>query len=252
MRNIVITGGGGGLGLVTARLFSAGGDRVYVCDSDAKAISELHRTKELAHAAVVDVSDMEQIRQFFAQIRSSADQIDVLINNVGVAGPRACLEDIDPKDWTNTINANLNAAFWTTREVLPAMKLRKSGRILNISTMSAGSIPLFRTPYVVSKAALESLTLNIAREAGPYQVTCNAVRPGIMDNERLKRILASAAASKGVTPEIIEAEALAYVSMRTKVTMDEVAAMIHFLASDAASHITGQIISVDGGVQWEA
>lgn len=249
MRNVVVTGAGGGLGRVTAELFSNAGDHVFGCDADADAVLSLG--KAVGYAELVDVGVQSQVDQFFARVWSKCEQIDVLINNVGVAGPMLPLESVPPEEWFATLNANLNGAYWTTRRVLGAMKARKMGCILNVSSVSARTFPRNRSPYNVSKAALEALTLSIAREAGPWNVRCNAVRPGMMDNERLTRIFARVAAERGSSPEAIAAEQLQFVSMRSKVSMSEVASMLHFLASDAAQRVTGQIIAVDGDCQWE-
>jgi len=252
MRTVVITGAGGGLGRVTAEGFARQGDRVFACDADASAVAILRETGIVTHADVVDVSDRQQIESFFRTVRSKAARVDILINNVGVAGPRAPVEEIDPVAWAHTLDANLNASFWTSRQVLGDMKRQRSGCILNVSTASVRTLPAGRSPYIVSKAALESLTLAIAREAGPCNVRCNAVRPGLMDNERLNRVLTRVAEQRGMSLEAALAEQLQFVSMRAKVAMDEVAAMLLFLASDEAAHVTGQIISVDGDVQWES
>jgi NAD(P)-dependent dehydrogenase (short-subunit alcohol dehydrogenase family) len=251
MRTIVITGAGGGLGRITAGRFASGGDSVFACDADENAIARLREAGTFTSADVVDVSDRVQVERFFAMVKAQTERVDVLINNVGVAGPHAALEDIKPDEWSRTLDANLNAAYWSSREVLGGMKSRRSGCILNVSTASVRTRPACRSPYIVSKAALEALTLAIAREAGPYNVRCNAVRPGMMDNERLNRIMARAAEQRGTSVEKVEAEQLQYISMRSKVAMHEVTAMLHFLASDAAAHVTGQIIGVDGDVQWE-
>lgn len=252
MRNVVITGAGGGLGRVCAERFAAGGDRVFACDISGDALRGLEAAEVAVLTRAVDVTDRTQVDQFFTAVWSEAKHVDVLINNVGVAGPRAFLEDIEPKDWAHTLDANLNAAFWTMRQVLPHMKQRRQGVILNVTTASVVTLPQGRSPYNVSKAALESLTLTMSREVGPFNIRCNAVRPGMMDNERLAHILTRVAEQSGKSVAEVEREQLQFVSMRSKIEMNEVASMLHYLASDAARHVTGQIIAVDGGVQWES
>jgi NAD(P)-dependent dehydrogenase (short-subunit alcohol dehydrogenase family) len=252
MRNIVITGAASGLGRVTAAMFTAGGDQVFACDISVEALRSLEESGAAQLCCAVDVSRREQVQQFFRSVRERAEHIDILINNVGVAGPMACLELIEPDDWAHTLDANLNAAFWTMREVLPSMKLRRDGCILNVSTASVHTCPEGRTPYIASKAGLESLTIAVAREAGPFGIRCNAVRPGFMDNERLKKILMRVAQQSGRSSEDVERDELRFVSMRSKIDMTEVASMLHYLASSAARHVTGQVIAVDGGVQWES
>jgi NAD(P)-dependent dehydrogenase (short-subunit alcohol dehydrogenase family) len=252
MRHVVITGAGSGLGRTTAAKFHAAGDRVYGCDISAESISDLRQSGIAAYAEVVDVSQRAQVDRFFDAVWERTGRVDVLINNVGVPGPRGMLEDIDPSEWAQTIDANLSAAFWSLRRVLAPMKRAGGGAIINVSTFSARTFPEGRSPYTVSKAALEALTRAIAREAGPHNVTCNAVQPGAMDNDRLTRVLKKIADEQGKTVPEVEREQLQFMSMRSKVSMDEVAALVHFLASEAAAHITSQVIALDAGAQWEA
>jgi len=251
MHNVVITGAGGGLGRVTAEKFAESGDRVFACDVAAESIKELQAAGVVALAQIADVSDPRAIDTFFAGVWSMTDHVDVLINNVGIAGPRTALEDMEPRDWARTLDVNLNGAFFTMRQVLPRMKQRRSGVILNVTTVSVRTLPELRSPYIVSKAALEALSRAIAREAGPYGVRCNAVQPGMMDNDRLTRVLTRVAEHNGRLVSSVEEELLQFVSMRSKIAMTEVAAMLQFLASDKARHVTGQVIAVDGGLQWE-
>jgi NAD(P)-dependent dehydrogenase (short-subunit alcohol dehydrogenase family) len=252
MRTVVITGIAEGLGHTLAELYTRRGERVYGVDIAAGALDRLRSSLPGVEAWQADVSQPADAAAVFGEIASRGYTVDVLINNVGVAGPRANLEDISVEDWITTIQTNLTGAFLFIKHVLPGMKAQRSGAIVNVSTASVRTLPVGRSPYIASKAALEGLTRAVAREAGSFNVRCNVVQPGLMDNERLARILARVALQSGKSPADIEAEAIAFVSMRSKVQMSEVAAMIDFLCSDAAAHVTGQIIAVDGGVEWEA
>lgn len=251
MRHVVITGAGSGLGAVCARRFGEGGDCVHVCDISPQFVHALSCERWVGVAQTVDVSARNQVDEFFNAILKRTDCIDVLINNVGVAGYIGLIEEIPPDAWSAALDANLNAGFWAIQRVLPQMKKATRGVILNVSTFSVRTIPQRRAPYIVAKAGLEALTLVVAREAGPWNIRCNAVRPGAMDNERLARVLRNLAERTGRTVESVEAELLSYTSMGSKVSMDEVAGLLHFLASDSAAHVTSQIISVDAGAQWE-
>src|SRR6202012_1712044 len=124
-------------------------------------------------------------------------------------------------------------AFSAIRAVVPGMKASRSGVIINYSSASTRTGLPLRTPYVVAKYAVEGLTRNLARELGPFGIRVNAVLPGAIDNERLALIIADKAAAEGITAAQVEAEALKYISMRTKISLEELSATTLFLASDA-------------------
>jgi NAD(P)-dependent dehydrogenase (short-subunit alcohol dehydrogenase family) len=234
-----------------AQLFAKRGDRVFGCDLDDSGLQDLRRSHPGIETVRADISRPEQVAALFAVIGAAAP-IDILINNVGIAGPRANIEDVSLEDWNASMQANLTGAFLCIKHALPGMKARRNGAIVNVSTGSVRTLPPGRSPYITSKTALEGLTRAVAREAGSFNVRCNAVQPGLMDNARLARILSRVSEQTGKSPTEVEAEALSFVSMRSKIQMNEVAAMVEFLCSDAARHVTGQIIAVDGGVEWEA
>lgn len=252
MKTVVITGIAEGLGRTTALQFIEQGAHVFGCDVDANALTSLQREIPSAKLVEADVSDPASVDAFFDLIRNHSPVVDVLVNNVGIAGPRAALEDITLTQWQESLQTNVTGAFLTLRHVIPGMKARRRGSIINISTGSVRTLPPCRAPYVVSKGALEALTRTVAREVGPFGIRCNAVQPGMMDNARLTRVLTRVAEQSGKSLEVVESEQLQFVSTRSKVSMAEVAEMVVFLASDAARNITGQIIAVDGGIEWEA
>jgi NAD(P)-dependent dehydrogenase (short-subunit alcohol dehydrogenase family) len=177
--------------------------------------------------------------------------LDVLVNNCGIAGPRGAIEDLSVEEWDRTIRVNLSGMFYALRAVLPVFKAQRAGCIINISTTSARTGLPRRLPYVASKAGVLGLTTNVAREVGPWNIRCNAILPGIVDNPRGRRIVAQVAAEKGVTAEAMETEFLRYTSMRSWVQPGEVADLAVFLASPGARHISGQLIGVCGNVEWE-
>lgn len=249
-RNIVITGGSGGLGRVLRELFLINRDNVHIADVQLDSASDASRDN--MRATRCNVGSIADVDRLFDEVAQWMPHVDVLINNVGIAGPRAPLEAVSEQDWGEVIGVNLLGAVRCMRRVLPAMKQAGRGVVLNVSTSSVATRPLHRSPYNVSKAALEALTQSVAREVGPFGVRCNAIRPGMMDNERMHRVLRRVAEQSGKSvPEVLEQE-LKFVSMRTMVSMSEVAQLAWFLCSPDAGHITGQLVAVDGGAEWES
>lgn len=252
MATVIITGIAEGLGRTLADVFLERGDRVYGCDLAGPSLDRLKSERPTITALAADVANAEELARFFAVVHRESSVIDVLINNVGIAGPRAPIEEITLADWIASMQTNLTGAFLATQHVLPAMKRQRSGSIVNVSTGSVRTLPPCRSPYITSKGALEALTRATAREVGPHGIRCNAVQPGMMDNDRLARVLRRVAEQSGRTFADIEEDQLRYVSTRSKVSMLEVASMIAYLTTDSARNVTGQVIAVDGNIEWES
>lgn len=254
MRNVVVTGAGAGLGRTLCESFCAAGDRVHICDVAEEAQLPWLRTycAEQVRYTRANVGDSSSMRAFFADIEMWMSHVDVLVNNVGISGPRSPVELVEEQQWSEIIDVNLLGAIRCIRHVLPGMKARKAGVIANVSSSSVATNPVNRAPYIVTKAAVEALTLSMAREVGPFNIRCNAVRPGMMNNERMTRVLQRVAADSGVSVDVVRQQELQFVSMRSMVEMEEVAQMIMYLASEHAVHVTGQIIAVDGNHEWES
>lgn len=250
---VVVTGGAGGLGREIAAQFIAGGARVHICDVDAARLAELaaqYDSSRLKYSCV-DVADPSATQRLFDEVGAWDTAVSVLVNNVGIAGVRAPVEALTDEAWLESLQANFLGAARCVRHFADGMKRARAGLIVNISTVSVRTLPPSRAPYVVSKAALESLSLMLARELGPFGVRSNVIRPGGMDNERLRRVLERVAQSEGLDADTVLSRSLDHVWMKTLVSMHDVAAMVLYLASDAARHVTGQIIEVDGGTDWE-
>lgn len=245
----LITAGAGGAGLGIAHAFRAAGARVAVCDIDGAAIDRAVR--EGLFAIRADVSREADVASLFDAIEARHGPVSILVNNVGVSGPTAPVEDVSLADWDATMAANLTSHFLCIRRAVPAMKVAGGGAIVNISSGSAKvGLPL-RVPYVVSKAAVLSLTTTLARELGPAGIRVNAILPGAIRGERIDRIVRTKAAALGIDAAEYERSLLRYISMRTMVEPEEIAAMAIFLASNAGRHVSGQCIGVDGNIEWE-
>lgn len=251
MGSILVTGSGGGLGRVIAETFNSLGHKVHICDINPDALAQTLKDNPGLQGTVTDLGDREQIEAMFREVRNWMGEVDVLVNNVGIAGPRAPIEEMPEKEWQRTIDVNLNSCYRCLKEVLPGMKAKKNGVILNITTISAKTFPANRSIYNMTKYALEGLTLSVAKEAGPFNIRCNAVRPGMINNERQQRIAKHGAAELGLSIQEFMQRKTTYISMRSMVEMKEIADLLIFLASDAGRHITGQIIAVDGNYEYE-
>jgi NAD(P)-dependent dehydrogenase (short-subunit alcohol dehydrogenase family) len=248
---VVVTAAGGGAGRVIASRFHADGAHVVACDVVADGIGSLERDCPGLIGIHADAGDEDSVAAVFAVVRDRLGGIDVLVNNVGIAGPTAAAEDISLADWNESLRVNLTSHFLFARAAIPMMKAGRSGLIVNISSGSAKvGLPL-RLPYVVTKGALLSMTTNLARELGPFGIRVNAILPGAIRGPRIERVIKAKAEALGVDPAEHEKAMLRYISMRTMVEPEDVAAMIQFLASSGGSRISGQLIGVDGNIEWE-
>lgn len=245
--NVVVTGGADGIGRAIAQRFLADGARVHILDVRPELVAQARDESPGLDGSIADVADASAVAEAIAAIGS----VDTLVNNAGIAGPTAAIEEIDDADWAATMSVNATGAFNAIRAVSPGFKARQAGVILNIVTTSVlTGLPL-RLPYVASKGALMAMTRNVARELGPFGIRCNAILPGLIDNARGRRLLAEQAAREGRERDAVEAEWLRFVSMRCWIDPSEVGDMAVFLASPSARHVTGQAIAVCGGAEWE-
>jgi NAD(P)-dependent dehydrogenase (short-subunit alcohol dehydrogenase family) len=236
---------------VTAEKFLANGAKVHIGDVRQDAVTETLAANPGMTGSACNVGDRADVDRLFDDALAAMGRVDVLVNLVGIAGPHGPLEDISDEDWQQSMDVNVNGMFYTMKRAIPGMKERRFGCIVNFSSASTVSRLPNRSAYVVSKYAVEGLTKNAARELGPYNVRCNAILPGAINNERLNMVFRRVAADQGMSVEEFEKEALKYISMRTKIEPEELADAVLFLASDKAPHITGVLMEVSGGQEWE-
>lgn len=251
MNRVLVTGAGDSVGRRIAERFLAQGDRVHVCDVRADAVAATLKDNPGMTGSVVDVGKRDEVARLFEETQAAIGDVSVLLNVVGMAGPRAAIEDIEEDDWDQTIAVNLSGMFYCMRRAVPMMKANGGGAIINFSTCSTRTRLPMRAPYIASKAGVEGLTLNATRELGPFGIRCNAILPGIINNSRFHHIVSRNAAATGVSEAQIEDDYLKYVSLRSKVELDEIADLALFLASDKAAKITGELIAISGNMEWE-
>jgi NAD(P)-dependent dehydrogenase (short-subunit alcohol dehydrogenase family) len=249
--NVLVTGGADSVGRVMAERFAARGDRVHICDVRPEALAATLAANPGMRGTPADVGDPAALQRAVAEAAAWLGDISVLVNNVGIGGPRAAVEDIALADWQRTLDVNVTAMFVAMQAVIPGMKRRGGGVIVNFSTGSTRTRLPHRTAYVVSKFAVEGLTLNAARELGPHNIRVNAILPGMIDNARMRGIIAAKAQETGRAPDAIEADYLRYISLRRQTQPADLADMVLFLASDAGRMVTGELIAVSGNLEWE-
>jgi NAD(P)-dependent dehydrogenase (short-subunit alcohol dehydrogenase family) len=250
-QRVVVTAAAAGIGLGIARCCRAAGAEVFICDIDAKAVARVATDQPGVKGLVADVGDPSSVEELFRSIFEEWAGIDLLVNNAGIAGPIKPAEEVTYEEWDRTIRVNLSGMFYCARQVIPAMKKRRRGCIINISSCSAKVGMTKRSPYVTSKVGVHGLTLALARELGPHNIRCNAILPGGARGERLERLIEAEMDATGKSYQEIQDGFVEFVSMRTLVDPEDIGDMVVFLGSDAGKRVTGQMISVDGNTEWE-
>src|SRR3954464_4182485 len=244
---VLVTAGAGGIGRVIAQTFLDHGARVHVCDVDEKVLSQLPKSITWTKADVASVADVDRV---FDDVKRVLGGLDVLVNNAGIAGPTAKVEEIDPKDWDRTIAIDVNGMFYCTRKGMPMIKAAGGGSIINLSSAAGRLAFPMRTPYSFAKFGVVGFTESLAAEAGPDNVRVNCIQPGVVEGERIDRVIAAKAKGLGISFEETKRKMLEGVSMQTTVTAQDIANTALFLATEGGKHISGQAISVCGGTRY--
>jgi NAD(P)-dependent dehydrogenase (short-subunit alcohol dehydrogenase family) len=265
----IITGCGRGFGEVIARVFAGEGSKLCLCDVipstelEHKVGSQLSALGTNVMCLQVDVSIEEQVEQMVHKVLRELGTVDILVNNVGIAGPTKDCWQITLPEWNRTISVNLGGAFLCSRAVLPEMIRRKWGRIINMSSIT-GKTPLpHRTPYATSKMGMIGFTRSLAAEVGRYNITVNSICPGSVRGERNTELARDFAEYRKKSFNVEEYQkrvdemssrgvmAGQYLGeegfTQAFITHEDVAYMALFLASDEARHITGEDINVCAG-----
>lgn len=248
---VLISGAAAGIGAAIAQAFLDVGANVYICDVDPAAIDRAKTAHPQLHAGVADVSDSVQVDRIIDDARAKLGGLDLLINNAGIAGPTGAVEDLDPAEWERTIATNLNSQFYFLRKAVPLLKETSANPGIIAMASVAGRLGYaFRTPYAATKWAIVGMVKSLAIELGPNNVRVNAILPGVVEGERMDRVISARAESLGIGFDQMKGEYLQKISLRRMVTVHDVAAMALFLASPAGQNISGQAISVDGNVEY--
>jgi NAD(P)-dependent dehydrogenase (short-subunit alcohol dehydrogenase family) len=247
---VLVTAGAAGIGRAIARTFLDHGAKVHICDVDEKALASARKELPGVTQTVADVSKLADVERLFADVGKSLGGLDVLINNAGIAGPTGLVEDIKPEDWDRCIAIDLNGMFYVTRKAMPLIKQAGGGSIVNLSSIAGRFGFPMRTPYSAAKWAVVGFTQSLAAEAGPQKVRVNCIQPGIVEGDRIDRVVEAKSKTLGIPREEVKRQMLAGTSLNTTVTAQDIANMALFLATEPGKHISGQDIAVCGGSRY--
>lgn len=235
MQTALITGGSRGIGAAIVRALAAKGWQVVFCYKTSQDAARQLAQETGAIAIRCDVTDSAQVREMVKTAIRQLSHIDLLVNNAGVAW-QGLLTDMTDQQWHTVLDTSLTAAFLTCREVLPGMVSRKSGRIINISSIWGRVGASCEAAYSAAKAGLIGLTKALAKEVGPSGITVNCLCPGVIRTDML------ACYTEDDLTALADETPLCRLG-----TPEDVANAVCWLAADEAGFITGQVIGVDGG-----
>ena len=252
----LITGSTSGIGLGIAEAFAAAGANLLINGfGPADEIEEIRARLATQYdvEVVYDGADMGRGDAIESMVKGAAERfgrLDILVNNAGIQHV-APIDEFPPEKWDAIIAINLSAAFHTIRHALPAMKQRGFGRIVNVASAHALVASPFKSAYVAAKHGIAGLTKTVALEVAEQNITVNAVCPGYVLTPLVQKQIPDTAKARGISEdEVIRNVLLAAQPTRKFVTVEEVAALVLFLAGPQAASITGAVLPIEGG--WTA
>jgi acetoacetyl-CoA reductase len=239
-KTAIVTGAGRGIGRAIAKELGATGANVVVnyansADSAMEVAEEIREYGPKAIPIRADVTDYDQVREMISQTLETFGQIDILVNNAGITRDKT-LKNMTRDHWDEVIHVNLGSTFNCTKQVLPFMLERKSGKIVNISSFVALAGNIGQANYAATKAGIIGFTKSVALEVARHGITINAVCPGFTETDMLWGV-----------PENIRQRILEKIPMGRFGTGEEIASCVRFIVTDG-DYMTGQAISINGGV----
>ena len=235
----LVTGGGSGIGQAIADALRAAGADVFVCDIDASTGPDF----------VSDIADDDAVDQLFNAVDQKFGGLDILVNNVGVAGPAGLVDEIDAGAFDEVIRVNVGGTFRVTARAVPLLRASGEGLIVNIAS-TAGIFPYpYRSPYVAAKWAIVGLGRSWAMELGADNIRVNVVCPGSVGGPRMDQVIEREAAATGVDASSLRRGYEEQVSMRRFMDAADVAGAVVYMASPAGRHVSGQVLSIDGATE---
>ena len=248
-QRVLITAGAAGIGREFARAFASNGAKVFVCDIDDKALSEIAKEIPGLTATRCDMSKRAEIEALVPEAVAALGGLDVLINNAGIAGLTLPVDQYPADDWDKVVAVNLTAMFDVSRLAIPHLKQSQAGCIVNMASIAGRYGFANRSPYAATKWGVIGFTKTLAMELGEWGIRANAIAPGAVAGDRIQRVFAGRAQISGRSLAEVEADAMAAQSIKEMVDPKDIAQLAVFLASDAAKAISGQVIPIDNDRQ---
>jgi len=242
---VAVTGAASGIGRVIADSFRAAGARPFICDIEQAAL------ERSGHAGIrADAAKPVEMEAFIDAALSSLGRLDVLVNNAGIAGPTAPIEEITEAALEQVLAIDLKAMFHCARRAAPALKAQGGGSIINLSSAAGRFGFALRSPYAAAKWGVIGLTKTLSIELGPAKIRVNAILPGAVAGERIDRVIAAKAKAGGISIAEQRERQLVAASLRSFVTAQDIANLALYLASPFGAVISGQAIAVDADLQY--
>jgi len=246
---VLVTAGAGGIGLKVAEAFQREGANVHVCDVDEKALADLKKAHPKITSSRTDVADRKQVASLFKAALKALGGLDCLINNAGIAGPTGPVHEINPEDWDRCLAVCITGQFNCARLAVEHLRKSKNASIINLSS-AAGKFGFpNRSPYAAAKWGVVGFTKTLAMELGQFGIRCNAILPGSVDGDRIRRVFEAKAQIAGKSMMEVQNSALALASLKELIKPEQLADMMVLLASPRGRTISGQAISIDSDQQ---
>jgi len=247
----LVTGGSQGIGKAISEKLLGADAVVAVAGLDDQALksasAEFQSLGFRFKSYGADLSEEVQVDSLVRSVIRDFGPVDILINNAGITGPTLPLHEVPIADWDRTLYINLRTPFLLSRAVIPSMIERKTGNIVNVSSIAGKMAYPRRSPYAASKWGLIGLTLTLAQELGPYNIHVNAICPGPTHTEMIDSVIRARAQAAGVDVDVMFQEYVRATALKRMVLPEEVADLVLFLCSPESNAITGQAIDISAG-----
>jgi NAD(P)-dependent dehydrogenase (short-subunit alcohol dehydrogenase family) len=241
---VAISAGANGIGKVMADSFAACGASVFVCDVDPASLASCEHPSMRA-----DMGDAAQCDAFIDAAVKHLGGLDVLLNNAGIAGPTALVENVTPEELEATLRIDVASMFACSRRAIPALRANGGGAIINMSSAAGRFGFAQRAPYAAAKWGVIGFTKSLSIELGSIGVRVNAILPGPVDGPRIRAVIKAKAQAEGISENEMTERTVGTTSLKSFVTQQDIANMALYLASPFGATISGQAIAVDADMQ---